>query len=492
MATLRAGEAVHILGSTPDGEWLRLAPPAQDRRYTEAFAARFYEDPHHKRRVEVFIELSARDGRGQGGLRSGAKAEPTGADGGKLSAVDRAQSLQKELMARRLQYQRLPADSPERASTLRSIEDIVAKLDVMGVSADEVLGKDDPVDLLLLFRSRSFSHRDFANPEAETCWLSCLFQTLWHSVVFHVAFDIYLGQSRCSPQEGEKILTALQRTWVQYAEAPAPRLVPVQDLVEAFGKGYGDMSEALASIQTEFSESPNPAVAAVAELMILVPLSTLGETWPTPAMAWKQVEEWKATSAPLIAVDLSLQAVTQANSRHLSRLWLPATCCRPGRQGSQESARGGAPSSDLGPAHRLVALVCYLWNFQHYVAFCRRHRTPSRCILFNDLPGLTLGAPSELEWEQVPEACHRYSLTPRLALYESLDAAEEVVRRRRQPATGGPAGAADGRRGCRSGTAQAPDATIAESATNGEPAVAAAAQRRLVAGPRQEVSCTHQ
>jgi len=67
----------------------------------------------------------------------------------------------------------------------------------------------------------SFAHRDFDNPYAETCWLSCLFQTLWHSVVFHRAFDEHLAVGKYRPSPAENILTALQRTWADYEFAEA-------------------------------------------------------------------------------------------------------------------------------------------------------------------------------------------------------------------------------------------------------------------------------
>lgn len=225
------------------------------------------------------------------------------------------------------------------------------------------------------------------------------------------------------------MLLALQRTWAAYKDEveeeeegvdgmsslePA-RLIPAQDLVEGFGEGYGDMSEALASITNELSESSNQAAVKIAELIVLVPLSALEGTWPTPAMAWEQVTEWQATEKPIIAVDLSLPAVTHAGSRHLAQLWIP-------------QARSRAVRSDLGPGHRLVALVCYMWDLRHYVTFCRRQQEDTRCLFFNDLPGLTHGAPRDVDWQDVPGMCYQYALTPRLALYESLGAAEEVVR----------------------------------------------------------------
>ena len=64
---------------------------------------------------------------------------------------------------------------------------------------------------------------------------------------------------------------------------------------------------------------------------------------------------------------------------------------------------------------------------RHYVVFVGRGADSPRCLFFNDLPGLTEGAPRELGWGDVPELCRRYSFLPRLALYESLEAAAEYV-----------------------------------------------------------------
>lgn len=347
-----------------------------------------------------------------------------------------AHALLQELVTLRRRYARTPtcrSEQVERAQAARRIIDVLSRLDCLGVPSDEALSREDPSTLLLLLRSRSFRHRDFANPRAETCWLSCLFQSLWHSVVFHAAFELYLTPAKYTPRPGDRLLMALQRTWAQYDQeaarsssfSPPPRLVPPKDLAEAFGEGYGDMSEALASLQQELSESSHPAAAAVAELLSLIPLSTLEETMPTPDMAWKQAKEWKLTATPILAVDLSLPDVPQATLRRLARYWIPPSARNEGAAAAQHHA------SDFGPTHRLVALVCYLWTSRHYVAFCRRQRVPDRCLFFNDMPSLTKEAPRELAWAEVPEACSRYSLTPRLALYESIGAAEEVIQKRR-------------------------------------------------------------
>mmetsp|Transcript_31324 Transcript_31324/g.70453 ORF Transcript_31324/g.70453 Transcript_31324/m.70453 type:complete len:479 (-) Transcript_31324:59-1495(-) len=323
---------------------------------------------------------------------------------------------------------------------------------------------------------RSYAHREFENPEAETCWLSCCFQSLWHSVVFHTTFEQHLASTLYAPEPEERILAALQQTWKKYrveqegdmnekadagdsnaaaadggSREPDGKgpieggmastvpghlsqeqqqqsqecLVPASDLAEAFGEGYGDMSEAFALIMEELSQSPNPAAVGLADLMVVVPISLMGDSWPTPALAWAQVEEWQVMSSPLIAVDISSDNPTKESSEYLAKLWVPVAS--PGSAVNPEVAQPlpSMAAADFGREHRLVALVCFMWNVQHYVAFCRRQRDPTRCLFFNDLPELTSGAPKEVEWCQVPSMCGQYSLTPRLALYESTVASEK-------------------------------------------------------------------
>jgi hypothetical protein len=72
-------------------------------------------------------------------------------------------------------------------------------------------------------------------------------------------------------------------------------------------------------------------------------------------------------------------------------------------------------------------MVCFMWNLQHYVAFCRRQVDPSMCLFFNDLPELTPEAPGEADWSSVPAMCSRYSMTPRLVLYESTKYAHDLA-----------------------------------------------------------------
>lgn len=295
---------------------------------------------------------------------------------------------------------------------------------------------------------RSFPHCDFENPEAETCWLSCLFQALWHSVVFHNLFEADLLPTKYAPKPEEGRLIALQRAWAEYqaverdqqgaasgsasltATSPedgsGSRLVPSEDLVDGFGEGYGDMSEALAELQQELSESANPAAVRLGELLVLVPPGNAEGTLPTPAMAWRQAEEWQMTNSALIAVDISVPPLERECIQELADLWTPLSARVPNHReesGDKATKLNDEATEGFRSRYHLVALVCFQYHLQHYVAFCCRQRDPSRCMFFNDLPELTQGAPRETEWLKVPELCSQYMLTPRLALYECAAAA---------------------------------------------------------------------
>lgn len=294
---------------------------------------------------------------------------------------------------------------------------------------------------------RSFPHRDFANPEAETCWLSCLFQALWHSVVFHSAFEQDLAPEHYTPACSEALLTALQETWIEYkAEnksdvqpdtvqagcCGADDLVPTDGLVGGFGEGYGDMSEALACLQSELSDSANLAAVALSERIVMLPLTIMDEALPGPDMAWKLAQEWQVCKASLIAVDINVPELSREDMSSLARLWVFGRSEAKEEQTQILGDAGQIPRNDFGKdeacmpqglssSHQIVALVCYMWHLQHYVAFCRRQSNSLRCCFFNDLPELTTGVPKEVEWKRVPDVCAEFSLMPRLVLYESAD-----------------------------------------------------------------------
>lgn len=283
----------------------------------------------------------------------------------------------------------------------------------------------------------SYLHRDFDNPQSETCWLSCLFQALWHCSTFHSEFERHLTSESYTVAPNEKIIEALQHTWEAYrredlpaSEALFPELVtnhhwtenPLvcsDDLADAFGEGYGDMSEALATMQDELSHSKNKEARRIADLFITVPLVCVGVEQPRPADAWQLIREWTMTETPIFAVDLSMQSPSNFESRNLAELWIPK-----GNRKHREAGKEVRLTQDLGDAHELVSIVCFMWRSKHYVAFCRRRRDPNKCVFFNDIPNLVPDVPKELDWTSVPSICGKYGMTPRLVLFEAPPAAK--------------------------------------------------------------------
>lgn len=106
-------------------------------------------------------------------------------------------------------------------------------------------------------------------------------------------------------------------------------LVPSEALADGFGYGYGDMSDALAAIQQELTESSSAVVTACAGLVAFLPISIAeeapeGEKWPSPARAWKLAAEWQLDSHPIIAVDIVMPfELAPEECEHLAKLWLP-------------------------------------------------------------------------------------------------------------------------------------------------------------------------
>merc|ERR1719446_1824399 len=111
-------------------------------------------------------------------------------------------------------------------------------LDLLGIDEGELLAlegdnclADSAALMSALQRQKSYRHANFTNPRAESCWLSTLFQSLWHSRVFHAAFE---GLIKPLPRAGKNTaLGALQETWELYEQAASrQRLVPVSALVK--------------------------------------------------------------------------------------------------------------------------------------------------------------------------------------------------------------------------------------------------------------------
>jgi len=422
---LRPGEPFLVYGQ--DGDWLLL----RDDHGRKCWTIRKFGDE------DALVRVSETDTT----LIGSAPAPPSLKRN--VSRKDTVRQLLLELHERREALCQLENGVPashtnERVRAAAAVQDVMSRLELLGIDQQLIpMGGCDGLDhtdvfdgvVVELKRDISYQHHEFDNPRKESCWLSTFFQSLWHSRVFHAAFDRFVKPLPLGNRG--TALGALQETWKLYQEAEeaqAPPLSPsgrgtkrgvsVSALVRAWGRGYGDCAEAFGTLQAA------PDLQAVANLFALVPIPYTKRV-PSLRELWDQVVSMGVDDNPLLAIDLVLPPLTKSSIYTL-------TCALgPAATKSSESTRHEAiaPKADLGPGHMLIALICYIEEFQHYVVFCRRLSNASCWIFFNDLPGLARGALRMLEdWKSVAQECAHYALCPRLLLYENAVAAEEAFK----------------------------------------------------------------
>mmetsp|Transcript_43555 Transcript_43555/g.79305 ORF Transcript_43555/g.79305 Transcript_43555/m.79305 type:complete len:499 (-) Transcript_43555:33-1529(-) len=342
------------------------------------------------------------------------------------SRQEKVSSLLIELGERRQGFEAAAGDAKVKAAS--AVQSTMDKLELLGVDKEKLLSVGDAeltkkihevvkVVNLELKREISFAHSEFSNPKEETCWLSTFFQSLWHSRVFHTAFDHLVRPLPASA--GGKAANALRVTWRLYEHAArSGDRVSVSALVEAWGAGYGDCAEAFAQLHSDEALQP------LAGQFALVPITFKGSTL-TPLELWAAVEQVGATTRPLLALDFSLPALPSASILSLMLALVPRSR---GRTRDAADSPSSDEQPDLGQDHRLVAAICYMPAYAHYVVFCRRVSHRTHWLLFNDLPGLAEGAPEELpSWAAVAHECARFELVPKVLLYESSDCARVAL-----------------------------------------------------------------
>lgn len=116
-----------------------------------------------------------------------------------------------------------------------------------GVGDKFTFTEEDAMKAPPLVRMKSLMHADFANPRAQSCWLSTTFQALWHSRCFRKAYQELVEPLREYPPN--TVTGAFQRTWRSYKErkiidekkhrrASRVGISPVH-LTEVWGNQYG-------------------------------------------------------------------------------------------------------------------------------------------------------------------------------------------------------------------------------------------------------------
>lgn len=305
-----------------------------------------------------------------------------------------------------------------------AVQTTISKLQELGFGEERLDGVDwsskgtDRIVRRLqgeLCKQTSFEHVDFSNPHAESCWLSPLFQSLYHSRVFHSMFD-QLVRPLPAGARG-KATNALCETWTNYEHAAMNGgQVSVHELVQFWGVGFGDCAEALGQLHAELRA--DAVLHPVGDQISRVVTSYNGETMPSDAL-WTLVKEVGATHSPLIAFEMALPPLQSASVLKFVLDIMPPKL-------------KAAHEAELGDAHRLVAMICYMETFRHYVVFCRRQTHGPEWLFFNDMPkldGMANSAFRELpDWTAVAHQCARCEMRPTLLLYENVVAAQAAVK----------------------------------------------------------------
>lgn len=306
------------------------------------------------------------------------------------------------------------------------IEQLLALLELHGLSEDQVPEnktldeKGIPSIVSGLKRQDSVPHIDFHNPSAQTCWLSTMFQALWHSRCFHTAFTALLRP--LPPYPATTVTGALQRTWSAYEGsgkvAGRAGLVPPTHLVKMWGRGYGDPTDCFADLQRRAQKDGEASQLRVMDSLFAQAVVTcsIGMPPPSPKSIAKSIKDMGVDKSPLLVVSYQLPA-------HLSRASLHSIV---------ESLQPAGEREDLATGHRLVAIICFIHAYHHYVCFCQRFSAPGRWLFFNDLQplvkGVARGRHRETDWGGMTEKCSRLGFTPTLLLYENEDLYVEKMR----------------------------------------------------------------
>lgn len=371
-------------------------------------------------------------------------------------AYSRINNARDEVTRRRLSAVFVAKRGKDRMVRLsRRIEHLRSMLELRGVEdgsdsatdMDDYVSADDdesvvddpipPPPPVPLDRTDTLHHQDFANPRAESCWLSSTFQALWHSIRFRRAFEQLIAPLPDYPPN--TVAGALKRTWRLYknsatesgdsrddgvedrrsrrgssilsrlnARAMATKSgISPEHLVRRWGTGWGDPCDCISAIQSPSSLGEPEQLRELGDMIAQVPVAVqAGRRPPSPSDIWKTMTSMGVDNTPIVFINTSYPRRLHQDSLYDAVMEL---------DGNLD-----------GDRYRLRAMICYMHRYHHYVCFCARLSKPGRWVLFNDLPGLEgrrrglAEKPLEKDsWEDVAEACATYGFSPTLLLYES-------------------------------------------------------------------------
>ena len=237
----------------------------------------------------------------------------------------------------------------------------------------------------------SFVHGQFNNSNNTHCWLSTSFQSLWHSNVFHSAFEnivvrpIDKAGSSNTLKEGS-VTRGLMETWKMYGNANGRSSVSPSAMASVWGNNFGDPVDCLNAIASRKTKKDEP-----------VQLSHLGRVLFGKSL--RKGHGVVCTYVPKVA-KMALRAQSVWMSLHKAYRSRPLLILQiPTKVGQNKllnffksfppvyDQNGFETPNHMGDeGHLLVSVICYLEKSKHYVCFCRRKEVPSRWRLYNDIP----------------------------------------------------------------------------------------------------------
>ena len=144
----------------------------------------------------------------------------------------------------------------------RTLHDVKKYIQLPSKSKTSEEETDDIVgDLLTESESavprESFVHGQFNNVDYKHCWLSTSFQSLWHSNVFHVAFEKYVVRSIDNMDDKGmgtlkpgSVTRGLMETWKMYRKANGHSTVSPSAMASVWGNDHGDPVDCLNDISS--------------------------------------------------------------------------------------------------------------------------------------------------------------------------------------------------------------------------------------------------
>lgn len=407
---LRPGQKVRV--ASRRGDWLHLAGSSD----TEAGWVCCKLNPKHGSDDVVLVPFDAT----ALSLESVDEHAQPPLERTRSNAAD-VQQLLEELKERRSRLAAL-GNSMDAAKfeAAREVQRVLDQLAIFGIGPQEL---SELEDVPSLFRSTSVPHNDFSNPRLESCWLSTFFQSLWHSRVFRAVYEELIRPSQV--RVGKNAVFALRQTWDLYEEAAAEgETVSVGPLVRVWGKGYGDCTEALAKLQHDSS------LTFIDGFLSIVPVPWTGLA-PVPESLARLTKEMGVERSPLVAMDIVLHPMSETSIQRLALgIGLGAEAMpEPDRKGLRTPAK-------ICEHLQLVAVICFMEKYKHYVVFCRSLSGDADWLFFNDLPGTGVHHAQQRVsgWDEVAQACARFAACPKMLLYENPIAARAFISQKRNAA----------------------------------------------------------